>query len=109
MNKTLYLPSKAINNIAFRGKTILLFKGYPEDYRTKKDALLIYNQDTGKYFGELKLDQVYNGKKFLIFLLYYYKHIAYIDGSIFSYLLPKVKYVAIEIHSYQCSGKKKTT
>lgn len=109
MNKTLLLPTKAIQKIVNHGKAIIIIKDFPPDFSTKKDSLLIYNLDTGEYYGTFRVRFVGRGRLFLLFFFYYLHYIAFIQGSVFNYLKPKSKYIIVELYSYMQNKKEKTT
>lgn len=89
MDKTIYLPTKAINNITKTKKHIVFRQSYYQNFKPSKDALVLINADNLKTIGVLKTPIVYLCKNFIVNWWKLRKKIAYIEGSLWSYIFTK--------------------
>lgn len=92
MNATLYLPAKVIQTIISTDKHIIFVHKCPRHYIPKKDNLLIYEEETGNFFGTVRSPLAYSTSSFVRNWWKLRSKIAYMDKGFFSYLFSKRKF-----------------
>lgn len=100
MNQILSLPEKSIKRIVEQNKVLLVLKKYPSNFNHKKDVFIIEEETTGQIFGTIKVAGVYWRKQFFRFLLRWATHVAFIDGSLTSYMFSKKGFYVFQCYSY---------
>lgn len=92
MNATLYLPAKTIQTIISTYRHIVFVHRCPLNYFPKKDDLLIYEKETGDFFGTVRSPMVYSSNSFVRNWWNLRSKIAYLDKGFFSYLFFRQKF-----------------
>lgn len=92
MNATLYLPAKVIQTIISTDKHIIFVHRCSLNYFPKKDDLLIYEKETGDFFGTIRSPIVYSCSSFVPNWWKLRTKIAYMEKGFFSYLFSRQKF-----------------
>ena len=99
MNHILSLPEKNIKNLAERDKVLLVMQKFPSNFNHKRDVFILENEDSGLIYGTVKIARIYWREKFIHFMLKFSRDIAFIDGSLWSYLTSKKGFYVFQCYS----------
>lgn len=107
MNATIYLPGKVFIDLTLQLKKALFLQYLPKNFDVAKNKLLVFDDNTGNYLGEIKVESLWKTNKFVHNFWFLRKEIAYRDRSIWSYLTSNKMFYVYIIASCRWAGSNK--